>query len=540
MKKNYLTILIIIITILTINTSAETITRDVEIKIILENPEPNQNHTKIFKVENLDHETGTTDLLHFFINATIEWNTTRTINKYTETGLGTINLEPGKYELCVELTPLNFEDTNLSNNKDCKNITTTELKPINETTEENNEETPIINETKNMCDCKLEIITEKNIYENGETISFIIKDCSNTTKYEEEIEYWVENIFGEITKNKLETTTKTPKSYTPRIQESEKTFLIKTKINNCTQIHKKIITIRNQEEQEPKNTNIEITTQKEAKPGDIIILELKGYKAKTLKTLINIQLELQGKKQSETLKVYVQKQNTDFHLRIPFQIPTKLPEGLKEYEITAEGLDTQNTTMIIINKEEKEPETKINNLYTRKQKFEEDINIIISWEGPENTKLRITTQKETKLIELTTKTETIPIRIKKHNETIIAELITNEETKDIQILQLNLENNEEEQEQPKIGIKEESEEQKIIMNNQELITILEQQEQQKAEIKEESEEQKTITAKTTMTQNQIKENQKQIIFIIITTISLLILFKQEIKKSIQKITKTKS
>jgi hypothetical protein len=554
--------------------------RDIEIKIILDEIEPNEEYTKLFRVENLDHVAGTTDLLHFLLNATIlgnettiKWNTTRSINKYTETGLGTINLTEGKYELCAQITPINFQDPNMTNNKACKTIWTTGYE-FNETKQDASENQTNTNQTNNItqpnnetnnetneiniCDCALEIITEKTIYEEGETISFIIRDCWTNNTYIQEIEYWAEDLFGKITKTKLNTTSKNAKSYTPRIQETEKTFLLKARISNCTKTYEKIIIIKNKEE-EQKETFLEINAQQEAKPGDTIIIELTGYKGKTLKTLITMQLELNEKRQSEQLKAYITKQKTEFQFKIPFKIPEKLPYGTHEYEITAKGLDEETKTLILINNPEQTQDIKpiIKSFYTRKQKFEEDINIIISWDGPDNTKIRITTQKETKEIKPENKTLTIPVKIRTHDEAIIAELKINEETKDIALLKLNLqideqiiapEINEIKKQEEKEQETEETE--KIQEIKQPAKDLLIKNEEEINEIKEQEKEQSKIpnlvtTKTTTMTKtinnvtDKLSEHKKQAIFAIIAITSLILLFKKEINQTIKKIIKRK-
>ena len=574
-KKNLViktTIFILLLLAMQIAQSQTIIIRDVEIKIVLEEPEENVEQTRLFRVENLDHETGTTDLLHFFINATligenqtISWNTTRSINKFTETGMGTITLDKGKYELCVNLIPMNFHDYNLENNKDCKTITTKNyVETITENTTNNITEniTEIINNTThiyenitntyenvteennstnqtNMCDCSLEIITEKEIYAASERISFIIRDCAATNNFETPIIYWAEDLFGDVTKTKLETTSKAPKSYTPRINSDEKTFLLKAKIKTCNETTTKMIAVKG-EETTAKNTTFKIKAPSAAKPNEIIIIEIEGYKAQTQKTLIDIQLEIDGRRKSETLKIYVPKQNQDFHLRMPFQIPNNLDAGEREYTLSAKGLDVTTETIITINVPEKEikEEIKITNFYTRKQKFDGELNAIVTWMGTENATIRLTTQIDVKEIETTQNTITVPLKIRKHNETIIAEIIKHNETKDVKLLKLNLEvdedfeyENKEEIDETHKKINEEGEknitENIDIKENETNTKTINEDAQTNEENTDEELRRQTITSKTT---SFIAENKKQTIFISLATASLIFLFRKEIKK----------
>lgn len=626
--KNLIKLVIILLLITT--TNATNIEKDVEIKIIIQEIEPNTTITKIFKTENLNHVTGQTDNLNFLLIANLykydltnfsmieetqqinnqtneanqtnsvqtntdqtsnnqttnnqttnqtsqnmqqgnytntniqeflieenlilkkTWNTTRTINKFTETGLGELTLNTGIYYLCAEITPINYQDPNQTNNKDCKTIHTTDIilpqqmkqteenetqqeEPLEETEQELKEQEKE-NKTIDICECELKIITNKRIYDAGETITFAIQDCWETKNFENEIRYWAEDLFETTTRNPVLTKTKTQKSYTPNIKETEKTLFIKAKIDQCEKTQETIVTIKNIE-QEQKETNLETTVKEEAKNGEIIIIDLKGYKGNTQKTLITTTLLLEEKRVSEEIKTYIQKTNTEFHFKIPLKIPENLPNGTREYTLKTEGLDqeTQNTIMITTNAQEKKETLKINNVYTRKQKYEEDINIIINWEGAEEAKARITTQKETKEIQLNQTPQTIPIKIQKPNETIITEIIQNNETKDIKLLKLNLEHEEEQEANQEIReIKEiqKQEEQETTTTQTTTQTI-------KTETEEETntKEQKNnnLTANTI---NIIKEQKKQITFAIITIIAIILLFYKEIKKTIKKRKKT--
>lgn len=634
--KNLIKLVIILLLITT--TNATNIEKDVEIKIIIKETEPNTTITKIFKTENLNHVTGQTDNLNFLLiaklykydltnfsmieeiqqtnnqinetnqtntfqtinnqtttnqttnqtsqnmqqgnytNTNIQeflieenlilkktWNTTRTINKFTETGFGELILNTGIYYLCAEITPINYQDPNQTNNKDCKTIHTTDIilpQQMNQTEEnETQQEEPLEetdqelkeqekeNKTVDICECELKIITNKKIYDAGETITFAIQDCWETKNFENEIRYWAEDLFETTTRNPVLTKTKTQKSYTPNIKETEKTLFIKAKIDQCEKTQETIVIIKNIE-QEQKETNIETTVKEEAKNGEIIIIDLKGYKGNTQKTLITTTLLLEEKRVSEEIKTYIQKTNTEFHFKIPLKIPENLPEGTREYTLKSEGLDqeTENTIIITTNAQENKETLKINNVYTRKQKYEEDINIIINWEGAEEAKARITTQKETKEIQLNQTPQTIPIKIKKPNETIITEIIQNNETKDIKLLKLNLEHEEnttesqETTQNTKQGTQEttqnttETNTQNTKLNDQETKiktqtttqTINTEQEEQKN-----TKEQKNnnLTANTI---NIIKEQKKQITFAIITIMAIILLFYKEIKKTIKK------
>jgi len=625
----FLFFLIIFLFFLLLNTSVvsgQTTIRDVEIRIILDSPIPRTEYIRIFRVENLDHVSGVTDFLHFFVNSTLkknneiinQWNITRSINKFTETAMGSLTLETGKYQLCTELTPLNFHDYNVKNNQDCKIIMTNDYEDvfnINETTNNsvtsndtsnntnisinitnqnnnldqtnqsnitninstnntninstniNNTNTNInstntnstnntnINSTNinnttnfvqnnshinitNICDCRLEIITEKQIYEKGEKISFIIRDCSKGAKYANLIEYWAEDLFNKITKTKIATSSRAPKSYTPRTNEQEKVFLLKANIQGCEEIHQKIIIVKNNE-QEKKETTMELITPLKAKAGDIIMLEIKGFKGATQKTLINIQLNEEGRRRSEILKAHIMKSNSDYHLKLPFKIPENLNQGEAEYEILAEGLDQLVKNKIRISTPEKiiisKPEIK--RFYTRKQKFEEDINVILTLINQENTSIRITTMKGKFEVATNNTTQTIPIKIKKHNETIIAELLKNNQIHDIKLLKLNL-SYEETVLQGKTKTNNEDNSKKEALyteqNTEALLEPTTKEYDKSANIlktsKETSiEEEKPAQIMTANNTSIIQKYKEPAIFLLIGVVSIILLFKKELK-----------
>jgi len=101
---------------------------------------------------------------------------------------------------------------------------------INETVNETINETinESINETNttNFCNPSLTIETCKINYYNKEQIKFRHVIANKTEPYQ--IEYWIEDLFGEIIKSKYNTTNTNEKSYTPSIKEKDKILLIKS------------------------------------------------------------------------------------------------------------------------------------------------------------------------------------------------------------------------------------------------------------------------------------------------------------------------
>lgn len=98
---------------------------------------------------------------------------------------------------------------------------------VNQTTNQTN-----TTNQSDFCDIALEIWTEKIIYEN-EAIKF--RHLLNNESFDFVIDYWIEDLFGEIVKAKRNTTNLNEKSYTPSGIEGDMTLLIKSNVSvNCT------------------------------------------------------------------------------------------------------------------------------------------------------------------------------------------------------------------------------------------------------------------------------------------------------------------
>ncbi|MBW2994825.1 lamin tail domain-containing protein [Candidatus Woesearchaeota archaeon] len=91
-----------------------------------------------------------------------------------------------------------------------------------------------INNTSNasddadFCDALLQIETNKINFSNGEQIKFkhIIENKTDSF----EIEYWIDDLFGNTVKSKRITTNTNEKSYTPSIKEKDKVLVIKSRL----------------------------------------------------------------------------------------------------------------------------------------------------------------------------------------------------------------------------------------------------------------------------------------------------------------------
>jgi len=126
------------------------------------------------------------------------------------------------------------------------------------------------NTSSSQCNVSIRnyVKNESIIYEDGLQIKFYNKLDINTTSHiggddlNYSIEYWIEDLFGNIVKSKTLTNNQDEKSFTPKISETDKIFFIKSNIKefqiegiNCAIIKnssEKIILVKNQNYTAPK------------------------------------------------------------------------------------------------------------------------------------------------------------------------------------------------------------------------------------------------------------------------------------------------
>ncbi|MGV8162081.1 MAG: hypothetical protein ACP5N2_01965 [Candidatus Nanoarchaeia archaeon] len=545
--------------------------KDVSVEITLENISSNTSYSKFAKLTNNDDEYGVNDNLSLLVEINVThdletyfWNVSKTINSYSETGLGVLSITQGEYLLCVYATSINFEDPNLENNLACRELTTvTEFDIfVNDTyfngsyindsyfnesyindsylnesyinnscfnnsyfndsaddyfyfnescfdDSDNNEsyandsddeefytngsndnssyfndsyfddfynDSSYFNETElnlsegqfntsenlttnntntnYFCECTLQIITAKQLFSVGEKLLFTLNDCSDGSKFNHSVEYWVEAAEG-IVKQKMNTTSKLEKSYTPSFDAQEKYFLIKAKFKECANdsenLVEKLVVFVNAPE--IKETYFEITLPEE-EASDVIFVSVEGFKADTSKTLVSIWLEKSGKKYSQTTKFYVENKNSKFDVKIPLLLNVK-ESG--DYDVVVEGLDEREEKEIKIIREKIDEEqefvdfeqdllkgsslnqeSQINSFYTLKRIFSENITVYVNIHKPENKSLKVYGDFDQKNILTLKEKNAVNISIKSATEILIAELYHDSELLDKKILYLNL------------------------------------------------------------------------------------------------------
>jgi len=278
------------------------------------------------------------------------------------------------------------------------------------------------NDTIDECNFSFNIDVNKNIFELGEKQTFrIYANNISKTKYKYLVEYWVEDLFGNIIKKKINTTSTSIKSFTPNFEEEEKTFVIKSKIHECDMETYELFSVKSNIEQEEKETDIEISFPEKVKYEDNFIVELEGFKANTGKTLLSIWVEDENRI-SEVTKVYIMQKYKDFHFKVPVVFKDIKIED-KEYSVVIEGLDIRKEKPIEIDYEEEIEENnnkeekiisnnKISSFYTRKKNFEPEIKVYITLKKYEpNLILSVHSSNQTKNISIKNKSFETTINI---------------------------------------------------------------------------------------------------------------------------------
>lgn len=456
--------------------------KDVSISIILpSNINVSAEYNRLFRLVNHNSVTGVNDGLLVSVEYNITKNNTlidsesvnRSLNSYTETGMGTLILnKTGNYTICANIKALNYEDPNPANDKACLdfiaigefeeetignstgNETITE--PFNETIEENVTEKPF-----DFCTCQTTIITDKIIYEKGERIDISFETCKPFSSYPYALEYWVEDLFGGIVKAKLNTTNPAPKRFTPRLDEPEKTFIVKGWFPECNNTASPALVVFRDTDIEEKEPFLALQVPEKALPGEVFFIDINGYKGDTRKTVLSLWVESGGKRVSGITKTYVAGSNTEFSQRIPLLIGSGA-EQTGNYTLVAEGLDLEAEEQLFVEVKEEifaEKKTSIRNFYTRKINFDGNINVFVTTENAEGLLIRIVSSTQT--IESyvpRSNSLTKNVNISSPTEILVAELESEEGTIiSTETLLLNLSYNKELEEKPVVLAEEKKE-----------------------------------------------------------------------------------
>jgi len=258
--------------------------------------------------------------------------------------------EPGDYTLCGEVISSTVEETNFEDNSACMDFT-------------------VLDPSDVPCDIVLDITTNGTfIYEKGESIKF--KTELNDESFPFEIEYWIEDLFGNIYKNKYTSTNTNQKSWKTNIDEEDRILLIKAVVTpSCNDVNlednyaEEMFVVTNvleeveEEEQVEEDSSIEIgkISPTEISFGDLVNAEVEVYKNSTGKYSLSAWIKKDNKIISYKTKFHLKSKNTLYKLFLPIQLKPNCNEKIKdgkamliieglgekaEKEITVSGIST--------------------------------------------------------------------------------------------------------------------------------------------------------------------------------------------------------
>jgi len=238
------------------------------------------------------------------------------------------------------------------------------------------------NQTQNQtnaayeCDMSAEIKTGSDIYPSNEAINFdiFLNDtiCSNATvSHNVTVDYFIEDIFGNIAKPLLNTTrelvcssTINNRQWTPSDVVGSEVYYIKGSIidpgcnetdtanNNAT----KILIVKGNATEQIRSSSIGIKSidtgsDGKIKYGETANIEIEVYKGDTSKYAIDIWVQnSSGNKLSDVSTIHTNSKFTSYTFKVPVQMKSNCDSAFSDgtYSVVAEGLGTNDTESIVI------------------------------------------------------------------------------------------------------------------------------------------------------------------------------------------------
>lgn len=285
-------------------------------------------------------------------NVTIEYNITgdnflkkdiftkEVGRKYTEKREFTPT-SPGVYLFCANIINSTVNETDYSDNYACQMFKAIDAATI-------------------PCQIDLSIQTEEGlVYQQGESIKF--KFQVNNESFPFTIDYWIEDLFGNLAKSHYTTTNTNQKSWKTATTEQDRVLFVKAQLNpSCNDTNlsdnraeKMFIVIDEDIFQEINNSgsgiskenqstiNILKISPEEPNFGDLVKVDLEIYRGNTNKYVVYAQVKKGSKELSEKTKVSLNSKYTTYKLSLPLQLKLNCDQKLEEGEaqVVIEGLD---------------------------------------------------------------------------------------------------------------------------------------------------------------------------------------------------------
>ncbi|MBN2052326.1 hypothetical protein JW756_02380 [Candidatus Woesearchaeota archaeon] len=395
------------------NTGEESSDSNLKIEIII--PDDlfvGVSYDSLFRITNLNHGSSDESFATVIVNYNVtqdnvlifEDSFNKTINYYSSSDTGRLFFEEsGYYKLCGSILSTNLFV--------CKEL-------------------EVINPLSIPCFVEINLSTDKMIYEEGEKVKISYALSNESFPYI--VEYWVEDLFGRIEKENVNTSNTNTKTYTPKIEEDDQALWVKARLrfvgcdNSNGELEKETLIIVKkleasieEDEYEETDSNIKIEQVYDSEGlnfGDEFKVKLSIYRGDTDKSTINVFVRgKDDKKVSEETTFYLNKKKYEYNLTVKVLLNPNCDEKFSdgEHTLVVEGLDESTEEKITIQGNAKSAckatnqvaaakatETKkttalssqgssdrIISFYTRNQKFSESINLYANINASKNCEL---------------------------------------------------------------------------------------------------------------------------------------------------------
>ncbi len=210
-------------------------------------------------------------------------------------------------------------------------------------------------------------------YQQDQSIEFTPELSAENYPYV--IEYWIEDLFGNVVKPKYNTTNTNQKSWKADIEEEDRILWVKAKVypfckdtnaedNSAAQmlivvnngVAKGLAAggnVKNEESESKENaSSIKITKigPSPAEYGEILKAEVEIYKGGTNKYLVSAWVEKDGKEISEKTKVNLYTKYSKYKLSLPIKLDEKCSAKEGKATVMISGLDEETEEVIEIKK----------------------------------------------------------------------------------------------------------------------------------------------------------------------------------------------
>ena len=289
-----------------------------------------------------------------------------------------------------------------------ENTTSTYNETQNSTVSNNtiNQTNNVSSQEDNLCNISLSIKLEKQFYNTGEKVEFY--NYLNNKTFSFKIEYWIEDLFGNIIKNKVETKNTNKKSYTPKINGPEKVFIIKNNLifvgcnntNNKTKSEKIFVVKGSQEKSSLIDIEkIYLSSSNTVSFGERVRVKLTIYKGDTNKNSLKAYVKKDTKSISYITYFNVYEKYQNYDLTIPVQLKPNCNKNYKDgtYYVYIEGLDKKVKEKITVEGYETSlcgSTVKSDSVSSKKESSDKSDELINSTSNETKVKLIITRPKE--------------------------------------------------------------------------------------------------------------------------------------------------